>query len=252
MAYEARDRLRAARPRRSIARDPRVLRIILSAGGPRSSFRVLRIFDGDGPVQRAHLVAASVVLELFLIFGSAALQRIEALGWGPPMGRGGRPARPLLLLPGGRQPGVARRRAEGVAAERSKPASMARIEVSRTLVKSPPEPRSELKGDRLAEAVGEVTVRPTEHGARARVGRPPARAAPPSSSPPAGARRDATAEARRRGELGVSAAARRPPRRPDGADRSGAAARGPPGEPRAAHRQPFSREKAPFGRARRN
>ncbi len=40
---------------------------------------------------------------------------------------------------------------------------MARIEVSRTLVKSPPELWSELKGDRLAEAVGEVTVRPTEH-----------------------------------------------------------------------------------------
>ena len=40
---------------------------------------------------------------------------------------------------------------------------MASIEVSRTLVKSPPELWSELEGDRLSEAVGEVTVRPTEH-----------------------------------------------------------------------------------------
>jgi hypothetical protein len=37
------------------------------------------------------------------------------------------------------------------------------IEVSRTLVKSPPELWAELEGDRLAQAVGEVTVRPTEH-----------------------------------------------------------------------------------------
>jgi hypothetical protein len=40
---------------------------------------------------------------------------------------------------------------------------MATIEVSRTLVKSPPELWTELEGDRLSEAVGEVTVRPTEH-----------------------------------------------------------------------------------------
>lgn len=40
---------------------------------------------------------------------------------------------------------------------------MAKIEVSRTLVKSPPELWSELEGDRLSDAVGEVTVRPTEH-----------------------------------------------------------------------------------------
>jgi hypothetical protein len=37
------------------------------------------------------------------------------------------------------------------------------IEVSRTLVKSPPELWAELEGDRLSEAVGDVSVRPTEH-----------------------------------------------------------------------------------------
>jgi hypothetical protein len=40
---------------------------------------------------------------------------------------------------------------------------MSSVEVSRTLVKSPPELWAELEGDRLADAVGEVTVRPTEH-----------------------------------------------------------------------------------------
>ena len=40
---------------------------------------------------------------------------------------------------------------------------MTTIEVSRTLVKSPPELWAELEGDRLSQAVGEVTVRPTEH-----------------------------------------------------------------------------------------
>jgi hypothetical protein len=40
---------------------------------------------------------------------------------------------------------------------------MPSIEVSRTLVKSPPELWAELEGDRLADAVGAVTVRPTEH-----------------------------------------------------------------------------------------
>jgi hypothetical protein len=39
---------------------------------------------------------------------------------------------------------------------------MATVEVSRTLVKSPPELWSELEGHCLAEAVGEVTMRPTE------------------------------------------------------------------------------------------
>lgn len=37
------------------------------------------------------------------------------------------------------------------------------IEVSRTLVKSAPELWTDLEGDRLSDAVGEVTVRPTEH-----------------------------------------------------------------------------------------
>ena len=40
---------------------------------------------------------------------------------------------------------------------------MPSIEVSRTRVKSPPERWAELEGDRLADAVGAVTVRPTEH-----------------------------------------------------------------------------------------
>jgi hypothetical protein len=40
---------------------------------------------------------------------------------------------------------------------------MPSIEISRTLVKSPPELWAELEGDRLADAVGAVTVRPTEH-----------------------------------------------------------------------------------------
>ncbi|MGZ4201005.1 MAG: hypothetical protein ACXVRH_02975 [Thermoleophilaceae bacterium] len=39
---------------------------------------------------------------------------------------------------------------------------MPTIEVSRTLVKSPPELWAELEGDCLSQAVGEVTVRPTE------------------------------------------------------------------------------------------
>jgi hypothetical protein len=39
---------------------------------------------------------------------------------------------------------------------------MATIEVSRTLVKSPPELWAELEGDCLSKAVGEVTIRPTE------------------------------------------------------------------------------------------
>lgn len=40
---------------------------------------------------------------------------------------------------------------------------MPSVEISRTLVKSPPELWAELEGDRLADAVGEVSVRPTEH-----------------------------------------------------------------------------------------
>jgi hypothetical protein len=46
---------------------------------------------------------------------------------------------------------------------RRKPPPMPSVEVSRTLVKSPPELWAELEGDRLADAVGAVTVRPTEH-----------------------------------------------------------------------------------------
>src|SRR2546428_818170 len=41
---------------------------------------------------------------------------------------------------------------------------MPRVEVSRRLVKSPPELWDELKGDCLSQAVGEVTVQPTEPG----------------------------------------------------------------------------------------
>jgi hypothetical protein len=40
--------------------------------------------------------------------------------------------------------------------------SMSTVEVSRTLVKSPPELWAELEGDCLSKAVGEVTIRPTE------------------------------------------------------------------------------------------
>src|SRR3954453_1165607 len=40
---------------------------------------------------------------------------------------------------------------------------MSSVSVSRTLVKSPPELWAELEGKRLADAVGEVSVRPTEH-----------------------------------------------------------------------------------------
>lgn len=39
---------------------------------------------------------------------------------------------------------------------------MASVEVSRTLVKSPPELWAELRGERLCDAVGAVSVRPTE------------------------------------------------------------------------------------------
>lgn len=39
---------------------------------------------------------------------------------------------------------------------------MASYEISRTLVKSPPELWEELQGDRWADAMGEVSVRPTE------------------------------------------------------------------------------------------
>ena len=46
-----------------------------------------------------------------------------------------------------------------------KPPLMPTVEVSRTLVKSPPELWADLEGDCLSKAVGEVTVQPTETGA---------------------------------------------------------------------------------------
>ena len=57
----------------------------------------------------------------------------------------------------------AMRRLEESQRARRIPPPMPSIEVSRTLVKSPPELWAELEGDRLADAVGAVTVRPTEH-----------------------------------------------------------------------------------------
>ena len=51
---------------------------------------------------------------------------------------------------------------ESSCARRNLP-SMPSVEVSRTLVKSPPELWAELEGARLADAVGAVSVRPTEH-----------------------------------------------------------------------------------------
>jgi hypothetical protein len=44
----------------------------------------------------------------------------------------------------------------------SKPAEVTSYEVSRTLVKSPPELWAELEGERLRSALGEAVVRPTE------------------------------------------------------------------------------------------
>jgi hypothetical protein len=44
----------------------------------------------------------------------------------------------------------------------TKPLRMASVEVSRTLVKSPPELWQELQGERLGEALGGAEVRPTE------------------------------------------------------------------------------------------
>lgn len=43
---------------------------------------------------------------------------------------------------------------------------MDQIEVSRTLVKSPPELWEELQGERLRQAVGDATVRPVQDGRR--------------------------------------------------------------------------------------
>ena len=50
----------------------------------------------------------------------------------------------------------------GAAARPAKPLGVTSYEVSRTLVKSPPELWAELEGERLREALGEAVVRPTE------------------------------------------------------------------------------------------
>ena len=54
------------------------------------------------------------------------------------------------------------RGAEGLRGAPPNPTALATYEVSRTLVKSPPELWAELTGDCLSEAVGEVSVRTTE------------------------------------------------------------------------------------------
>jgi hypothetical protein len=51
---------------------------------------------------------------------------------------------------------------EDPAGRPSKPADVTSYEVSRTLVKSPPELWAELEGERLRDALGEAVVRPTE------------------------------------------------------------------------------------------
>jgi hypothetical protein len=53
------------------------------------------------------------------------------------------------------------RRKESPPSER-KHSAMTTVEVSRTLVKSPPELWAELEGDCLSKAIGEVSIRPTE------------------------------------------------------------------------------------------
>jgi len=53
------------------------------------------------------------------------------------------------------------RRKESPPPERKREA-MTTVEVSRTLVKSPPELWAELEGDCLSKAIGEVSIRPTE------------------------------------------------------------------------------------------
>jgi hypothetical protein len=52
---------------------------------------------------------------------------------------------------------------EGVGGGQAKKRAMATYEVSRTLVKSPPELWEELQGDRLTALASEVSVRPTQH-----------------------------------------------------------------------------------------
>ena len=52
--------------------------------------------------------------------------------------------------------------AEGLRRGPPNPTAMPSVEVSRTLVKSPPELWAELEGDRLTQAVGEVEIETTE------------------------------------------------------------------------------------------
>jgi hypothetical protein len=54
------------------------------------------------------------------------------------------------------------RESAGAAARPAKPWDVTSYEVSRTLVKSPPELWAELEGERLRDALGEAVVRPTE------------------------------------------------------------------------------------------
>src|SRR3989442_12314830 len=51
---------------------------------------------------------------------------------------------------------------EGLRRGPPNPTAMPSVEVSRTLVKSPPELWAELEGDRLTQAVGEVEIETTE------------------------------------------------------------------------------------------
>jgi hypothetical protein len=88
MAYEARDKLRAGLdPRRSIARDRfnEYFVFILSAGGAAIIVPLLLLIVSIITGQFGILIflAASVLLELFLIFGIGRprMQQIEALGW---------------------------------------------------------------------------------------------------------------------------------------------------------------------------
>jgi hypothetical protein len=88
MAYEARDKLRAGLdPRRSIARDRfnEYFVFILSAGGAAIVVPLILLIVSAATDQFSVLifVGASVLLELFLIFGIGRprMQRIEAVGW---------------------------------------------------------------------------------------------------------------------------------------------------------------------------
>lgn len=88
MAYEAGDRLRAGfDPRRSIARDRfnEYFVFLLSAGGAAVVVPLVLLIISviSGQFSVLIFVAASVLLELVLIFGVGRprMQRIEAAGW---------------------------------------------------------------------------------------------------------------------------------------------------------------------------